>query len=138
MTVSQLAEALDALKGSMSFHLRVLERAELVRVVRTRRVRGVTEKYYGRTARRFVLDPPESGANAAPLLMRTVAAELEQVGTSDPETHVVATARARLDPDRAADVQERLAALLEEFQAQPDSDAPPYTLAVAFFRSEPG
>ncbi len=36
----------------MGHHLRVLEEACLVRVVRTRRVRAMTEKYYGNTYRR--------------------------------------------------------------------------------------
>ena len=42
-------------KGTVGHHLKVLERAGLVRVVRTRRVRAVTEKYYGRVARLFLI-----------------------------------------------------------------------------------
>ena len=39
-------------------HLRVLEEAGLVRVVRTAKVRALTEKYYGRTARTFLIKGP--------------------------------------------------------------------------------
>ena len=43
-TTSQLAEALRQPKGSVGHHLKVLEEAGLIRVVRTRQVRAITEK----------------------------------------------------------------------------------------------
>ena len=139
MTVTQLAEALGVLKGSASFHVHVLERAGLVRVVRTRRVRGAVERYYGRTARRFELDPPTGNSGDEGLILRTVADELERaaaagIGGRDELTTVT---RARLEPAQAADFMDRLVALVEEFRLQPGSAGPAYTLAVSFFRSEP-
>lgn len=136
MTGAQLAEALGVLKGSVSFHLRTLEQAGLVRVVRTRPVRGVTERYYGRTARRFELDRPGSDVGAGPLLLRTVADAVQRVGPAGSPTDMVVTTRARLDPARAEDFRDRLAALIEEFRTE-SSSAAAYTLAVAYFRSEP-
>ena len=137
MTGAQLAEALGVLKGSVSFHLRILERAGLVRVVRTRPVRGVTERYYGRTARRFELDRPGNDVGAGPMLLRTVADEVQRVGPAGSPTDMVAMTRARLDPARAEDFRDRLVALIEEFRTEPSSTAAAYTLAVAYFRSEP-
>ncbi len=52
-TTSQLAQALSQSKGNVGYHLKVLESAGLIRIVRTRQVRAITEKYYGRTARLF-------------------------------------------------------------------------------------
>lgn len=46
-SITELAALLGRPKGTVGYHLKVLERAGLVRVVRTRRVRAVTEKYYG-------------------------------------------------------------------------------------------
>jgi DNA-binding transcriptional ArsR family regulator len=46
-SITELAALLRRPKGTVGYHLKVLERAGLVRVVRTRRVRAVTEKYYG-------------------------------------------------------------------------------------------
>jgi DNA-binding transcriptional ArsR family regulator len=46
-SITELAARLGRPKGTVGYHLKVLERAGLVRVVRTRRVRAVTEKYYG-------------------------------------------------------------------------------------------
>ena len=77
-TITQLAGALGVLKGSASYHVRVLEQAGLIRVVRTRKVRGVLERYYGRTARRYDLDAAEPIRGGGPLMLRTVAAELER------------------------------------------------------------
>src|SRR5919197_4725 len=54
-SITQLAEALSMPKGTVGHHVKVLEKAGLVRVVRTRKVRALTEKYYGRTARLFVM-----------------------------------------------------------------------------------
>ncbi len=138
MTGAQLADALGVLKGSVSFHLRMLERAGLVRVVRTRPVRGVTERYYGRTARRYDLDRPggDDDGTGTPMLLRTVADEAERVGDAA-QTNLTTLTRARLDPERAAHFQDRLTALIEEFRAEPASDEAAYTLAVAYFRSEP-
>ena len=53
-STTELAEKLGLPKGTVGHHLKVLEKAGLVRVVRTRQVRALTEKYYGRVARLFV------------------------------------------------------------------------------------
>jgi DNA-binding transcriptional ArsR family regulator len=55
-SVSELAAELGVPKGTVGHHVKVLEDAGLVRVVRTRQVRAVTEKFYGRTARLFVMN----------------------------------------------------------------------------------
>ena len=136
MTASQLAEALGVLKGSVSFHLRTLERAGLVREVRTRKVRGVVERYYGRTARRYELDGPGAAGNAAPMMLRTLAAELERVGSAGTPTDLTVSTRARLDPERAAEFARRLTELVEEYRAASGA-GPAYPLGVAYFRSEP-
>src|SRR6266542_2702741 len=62
-STQELAEQLALPKGTVGHHLKVLERAGLIRVVRTRQVRAVTEKYYGRVAWLFVIrcaDAPEA------------------------------------------------------------------------------
>ncbi len=50
-TTKQLAEALGQKPGAIAHHLKVLESVGFVRVVRTRQVRAITEKYYGNTYR---------------------------------------------------------------------------------------
>ena len=64
-TTTELAEALGRPKGTVDHHLKVLERAGLVDVVRTREVRALTERFWGRTARTiFVDDAPTSSGSA--------------------------------------------------------------------------
>jgi DNA-binding transcriptional ArsR family regulator len=52
-TVSELASAVHRPKSTVAHHVNVLLDAGLLRVVRTRRVRAIDERYYGRTARLF-------------------------------------------------------------------------------------
>src|SRR5690242_6222423 len=52
-TVSELAVALGRPKSTVAHHVKVLREAGLLRVVRTRRVRAIDERFYGRTARLF-------------------------------------------------------------------------------------
>src|SRR3982750_2379916 len=52
-TVNELAVALGRPKSTVAHHVKVLGAAGLLRVVRTRRVRAIEERFYGRTARMF-------------------------------------------------------------------------------------
>src|SRR3712207_5599727 len=65
-SVQELARSLRVAKGTVGHHVRVLESAGLVRVVETRRVRGVTEKRYARVARQFRLREGERRAGGEP------------------------------------------------------------------------
>jgi DNA-binding transcriptional ArsR family regulator len=71
-TTSQLAQALGQPKGTVGHHLRVLQRSGLIRVVCTRQVRALTEKYYGRVAR-------EWRASGSPTDVDVTSAMLSQV-----------------------------------------------------------
>lgn len=128
-TTTQLARALGILKGSASFHLRVLEEAGLVRPVRTGVVRGGAERYYGRTARRF--EAGEGDTDGSRVLLRNALAELEGV---EPEHRgVVAVSRARLRPDQVEEFRSRLLELLAEFRADPAADQPMWALTLAMY-----
>jgi DNA-binding transcriptional ArsR family regulator len=50
-TVTELARAVDRPKSTIAYHVNVLVDTGLLRVVRTRRVRAIDERYYGRVAR---------------------------------------------------------------------------------------
>ena len=54
-TVTELATALERPKSTVAHHVKVLADAGLVQVVRTRRVRAIEERFYGRTARMFYI-----------------------------------------------------------------------------------
>jgi DNA-binding transcriptional ArsR family regulator len=61
-TVTELARAVRRPKSTVAYHVKSLLDAGLLRVVGTRRVRAIEERYYGRVARTFyigVLTRPE-------------------------------------------------------------------------------
>jgi DNA-binding transcriptional ArsR family regulator len=50
-TVTEMAQSVDRPKSTVAYHVNLLLDAGLLRVVRTRRVRAIEERYYGRVAR---------------------------------------------------------------------------------------
>jgi DNA-binding transcriptional ArsR family regulator len=61
-TVTEMAQAVGRPKSTVAYHVNLLVDAGLLRVVRTRRVRAIDERYYGRVARTLyigVLTRPE-------------------------------------------------------------------------------
>ena len=52
-TVTELAQAADRPKSTVAYHVNLLVETGLLKVVRTRKVRAIEERYYGRTARVF-------------------------------------------------------------------------------------
>ena len=67
-TVTEMAKAVDRPKSTIAYHVNLLVDAGLLRVVRTRRVRAIEERYYGRVARTLyigMLSRPEDKRVAA-------------------------------------------------------------------------
>jgi DNA-binding transcriptional ArsR family regulator len=61
-TVTEMSKAVRRPKGTVAYHVNLLVQAGLLRVVGTRRVRAIDERYYGRVARTLyigVLTRPE-------------------------------------------------------------------------------
>lgn len=52
-TVQELAAAVGRPKSTVAYHVGLLADAGVLKVVRTRKVRGIDERFYGRTARIF-------------------------------------------------------------------------------------
>jgi DNA-binding transcriptional ArsR family regulator len=111
-TTSQLAEALGQPKGSGGHHLKVLEEAGPIRVVRTRQVRAITEKYYGRTARLFnFMD--ESSLEPVDFFRQAMN---ERVIPEEPAVGVSTLGHARIPADKAQEFADRVKELAEEFR----------------------
>ena len=136
-SASELAGLLEMPKGTVGHHLKVLERAGLVHVVRTRRVRAVTEKYYGRVARLFLYKSRDEQRRRARCTasrvtrFRTAAAEL----AASPDIENQALLRVRLDPADVKRFDRRLEKLKDDMQAAEAPDGEPWGLAVALYRS---
>lgn len=111
-TVTQLAEALDKPKGTVGYHAKVLEDAGMVRVVRTNKVRAMTEKYYGRTGRTIIFDSPPKKDDP----MWFVNDALRQIRITPGDPLPMFTSRvARIPTERAVEFSMRIVELAEEF-----------------------
>ena len=68
-TVTELAQAVGRPKSTVAYHVNLLVDAGLFKVVRTRRVRAIEERYYGRVARTLyigVLSRPRTSRSSPP------------------------------------------------------------------------
>lgn len=71
-TVTELATAVGRPKSTVAHHVKVLADAGILQVVRTRRVRAIEERFYGRAARMFFVGLGRAGRSGptAPRLQR--------------------------------------------------------------------
>lgn len=117
-TVSQIAEVLDKPKGTVGYHAKVLEDAGLIRIVRTNKVRAMTEKYYGRTGRTIMLE--NSLAPDDPMWFVNDALRGMQEVEGDP-LPMFTSRVARIPVEKAVEFSERILDLAEEFLSLPRS-----------------
>ena len=142
-SITELAEKLELPKSTVGHHVKVLEKAGLLRVVRTRKVRALTESYYGRTARLFLYESADSSTNQdvrniVAASLRVAAEEILPLDASDDESIGCSGAiRVRLNPADARRFNKRLDKLMTDFQAADDPTGEPYGLALAMYRRSP-
>jgi DNA-binding transcriptional ArsR family regulator len=137
-TVGELAAAVERPKSTVAHHVNVLVDAGLLRVVRTRRVRAIDERFYGRTARVFQVgvvnrpgeDPTTVHANA----LSVAAAEALPAHEADTLRSVLR--HARIPREDAAEFWERVKALAREFAELPRSGDTVYGFAVGLYPSD--
>ena len=106
-TTTELAENVGLAKGTVAHHLKVLESAGLVTVVRTRRVGALTESFYGRVARLYVLKSADDKPQA----------------------------RVRLSAADLAKFQRRVEELLRDFEASASARGEEYELVATLYPS---
>jgi hypothetical protein len=105
--------------------------------VRTRQVRALTEKYYGRVARLFVIkseDDPELAATLAAGAFRQAANEIGRVWHEDRMTQ--ALLHARLTEAEAKRFVRRLDKLVDEFRDRETAEGDVYGFALGFYPLE--
>jgi DNA-binding transcriptional ArsR family regulator len=138
-TVTELATAVGRPKSTVAHHVRVLTDAELLRVVRTRRVRAIEERFYGRTARMFYVDIERApGGDAGTYLDFNdfeVAARESAAAYQDGKLWGFIR-HARLSPEQASEFWERMAELVAEFDQLPRSGEGMYGFAVGIYPTD--
>ncbi|WP_018351404.1 ArsR/SmtB family transcription factor [Longispora albida] len=126
-TMAQLAARLGAQKGNVAHHLKVLREAGMVRVIATKQVRGGTEQYYQRSARRIDLEPRSIGSTSA--LLGAVAEEI--AGAADDP--LLTLRHVRLTAAQAAKLRAALAELAENIEPAGPEEAR-YGLLVSMYQ----
>jgi DNA-binding transcriptional ArsR family regulator len=137
-TIKDLSIALDKPKGTVGHHVSVLEEAGLIRIVRTKMVRAIEAKYYGRTARTYLLgDKTDPGFGLAPDHFLTTAAAEFAASPTDVEVGPLSTLRyARIPDERVDEWQDRLIELVHDFTAEERGGDTTYGLLVAMYPTD--
>lgn len=137
-TVTELAGALERPKSTVAHHVQVLTDAGLVRVVRTRRVRAIEERFFGRTARLFYVGV-ERGSEGEEMPRDfndfEVAAAESAAAFRDGKLWGFLR-HARISEAQASEFWERMTELVAEFDRLPRSGETMYGFAVGVYPTE--
>ena len=134
-SVTEIARAVGRPKSTVAYHVEVLHEAGLVRVVKTRRVRAIEERYYGRTARMFYVGVGKrSGDAAMPLDFNDfdIAAQESQPAYQSHELWSFIR-HARIPPERASEFWTEVMSLVQDFDRLPRSGDTAYGFVVGIY-----
>jgi len=137
-TVTELAVAVERPKSTVAHHVKVLTEAGLVKVVRTRRVRAIEERFYGRTARMFYVGVergPDGEEMPRDFNDFEVAAS-ESVAAFEDGKLWGFIRHARISEAQASAFWERMAKLVTEFDQLPRFGNTVYGFAVGVYPTD--
>ena len=137
-TVGELAVALERHKSTVAHHVRVLNEAGLVQVVKTRRVRAIEERFYGRTARMFYVGVERrSDDDELPRDFNDFEVAARESSEAYRGGKLWGFIRhARISEAQAADFWERMAELVAEFDQLPRAGDTVYGFAVGVYPTD--
>jgi DNA-binding transcriptional ArsR family regulator len=137
-TVTELATAVERPKSTVAHHVKVLTDAGLLQVVRTRRVRAIEERFYGRTARMFyvALGRTADGEDMPRDFNDFEVAAQESVQAFQDGKLWGFIRHARIDEAQASAFWERMAELVTEFDKLPRSGETMYGFAVGVYPTD--
>src|SRR6266540_5707165 len=134
-TVTELAVAIERPKSTVAHHVKVLTDAGLVQVVRTRRVRAIEERFYGRTARMFFVGVERSpDGDDLPRDFNDFEVAVGESAAAYRNGKLWGFIRhARISATQASAFWERMAELVAEFDQLPRSGETMYGFAVGVY-----
>jgi DNA-binding transcriptional ArsR family regulator len=136
-TVSELAVALERPKSTVAHHVKVLTQAGLVQVVRTRRVRAIEERFYGRTARMFYVVERSPDSDQLPRDFNDFEVAAQESAAAYRDGKLWGQIRhARISEAQASQFWERMAELVAEFDQLPRSGDTVYGFAVGVYPTD--
>jgi DNA-binding transcriptional ArsR family regulator len=137
-TVSELAVALERPKSTVAHHVKVLADGGLLRVVKTRRVRAIEERFYGRTARMFYI-AVDRGADGdeLPRDFNDFEVAAGESAAAFREGKLWGFLRhARISEAQVSEFWERMAELVTEFDRLPRSGETVYGFAIGVYPTD--
>jgi len=137
-TVSELAVAVERPKSTVAHHVNVLAEAGLVQVVRTRRVRAIEERFYGRTARMFYVSVERStDGDELPRDFNDFEVAAGESATAFRDGKLWGFIRhARVSETQVSEFWGRMAELVAEFEQLPRSGDTVYGFAVGVYPTD--
>jgi DNA-binding transcriptional ArsR family regulator len=137
-TVTELATALERPKSTVAHHVKVLAEAGLLQVVRTRRVRAIEERFYGRTARMFYVAVERSPhGEEMPRDFNDFEVAAQESAEAFCEGKLWGFIRhARITEPQASEFWERMAELVSEFEQLPRAGETMYGFAVGVYPTD--
>lgn len=130
MSVTELAERVQRPKGTVAHHVDLLVEVGLLQVVRTRKVRAMEERFYGRTAR-TILFPSEAHVGDLPFFAD--ARSIADTEAIDDVPSGFTMRSVRIPDELAAEFAERVMALALEFSRLPRGGTREYAFLAGFF-----
>ncbi len=133
-TVTELASAVKRPKSTVAHHVNVLTAAGILRVVRTKRVRAIDERYYGRAARMFYVGLGRRADRALPEDFNDFEVAAEESGPAYEAGQMRSFIRhARIPDERAAEFWASVEAAIHEFDQLPRSGDVVYGFTVGLY-----
>ena len=137
-TVTELAAAVDRPKSTVAHHVNVLTEAGLLQVVRTRQVRAIEERFYGRTARMFYVGVERSAdEDEMPRDFNDFEVAAGESTAAYRDGKLWGFIRhARISEAQASEFWERMAGLVAEFDELPRSGETVYGFALGVYPTD--
>jgi DNA-binding transcriptional ArsR family regulator len=137
-TVSELAAAVGRPKSTVAHHVNVLVEAGMLRVVRTRRVRAIDERYYGRTGRTvYVGVVRRPGDGSVPVCVNGLSVAAAESAPAHEADRLYTTIRhVRIPAEQAARFWERVEELIRDFTQLPRSGETVYGLVAGLYPTD--
>jgi DNA-binding transcriptional ArsR family regulator len=135
-TVTELATAVKRPKSTVAHHVKVLADAGILRVVRTRRVRAIEERFYGRAARMFYVGLGRSGPDGEQLppdFNDFEVAAKESAPAYDAGQLRSFIRHARIPEERAAEFWQQVDRIIHEFDQLPRGGDTTYGFTVGLY-----
>ncbi len=137
-TVTELSTALKRPKSTVAHHVGVLTSNGLLRVVRTRKVRAIEERFYGRTARMFyVSSEPLPDGEVMPRDFNDFEVAARESEPAFEQGKLWGFIRhARISEEQAGQFWDRMAQLVDEFDRVPRTGETTYGFAIGIYPTE--